>query len=373
MFIYSNFDSGNIIVNKIEGNRAFLNIRKDTNSDHSQWFHFRVNGKIGEKLAFTIENAGEQSYPKGFENYSVRFSFDREEWFALPTKFNGKTLQFQIEMEASSVYFAYFAPYSYEQHLDLIAFAQEHPLCTYESLGLTKQKRTIDLLTIGHEEEAEKKIWIIARQHPGESMAEWFIEGLLERLLDSDDAVSTELLNKAAFYIVPNMNPDGSVLGNLRTNSLGINLNREWDKSTPEKSPEVFYVYQKMKQTGLDLNLDIHGDEALPYNFISAAEGIPSYDKAKETLENAFIDKWIEINPDFQKQFGYEKDAAGEANLSMCTNQLSEYFGKIALTLEMPFKDNANLPDEMHAWSPERSKNLGASVLNVIWSLFDKF
>ena len=32
--------------------------------------------------------------------------------------------------------------------------------------------------------EAEKKIWVIARQHPGETMAEWFVEGMMDALLD---------------------------------------------------------------------------------------------------------------------------------------------------------------------------------------------
>jgi len=36
------------------------------------------------------------------------------------------------------------------------------------------------------------------------------------------------------------MNPDGSVRGYLRTNANGVNLNREWDKTNPEQSPEVF-------------------------------------------------------------------------------------------------------------------------------------
>ena len=32
------------------------------------------------------------------------------------------------------------------------------------------------------------------------------------------------LLERAVFYVVPNMNPDGSALGNLRTNAAGANL-----------------------------------------------------------------------------------------------------------------------------------------------------
>ncbi len=59
-------------------------------------------------------------------------------------------------------------------------------------------------------------------------MAEWFVEGLLDALLDRADPHARPLLSQAVFYIVPNMNPDGAARGNLRTNAAGANLNREW-------------------------------------------------------------------------------------------------------------------------------------------------
>lgn len=122
-------------------------------------------------------------------------------------------------------------------------------------------------------------------------MAEWFMEGFLQRLLDRHDPVSRKALQQAVFYIVrsplflgsphrdllrlhghwawqvgsledmqdlpsfsielmymqvPNMNPDGTWRGHLRTNAAGANLNREWDNPTLERSPEVYYVRNHM-------------------------------------------------------------------------------------------------------------------------------
>ena len=73
------------------------------------------------------------------------------------------------------------------------------------------------------------------------------------RLLDADDPVARVLLAQCIFHVVPNMNPDGAVRGNLRTNGAGANLNREWQSPSMEKSPEVFLVRQAMPQTGVDL------------------------------------------------------------------------------------------------------------------------
>lgn len=68
-------------------------------------------------------------------------------------------------------------------------------------------------------------------------MAEWFCGGFSGALLlDSDDPVSRVLLGKCIFHVVPNMNPDGAVRGNLRTNAAGANLNREWQAPSLDKS-----------------------------------------------------------------------------------------------------------------------------------------
>ena len=65
------------------------------------------------------------------------------------------------------------------------------------------------------------------------------MQGLLNRLLDKHDALSKKLLRDAVFYVVPNMNPDGTWRGHMRTNAAGANLNLEWAHPTAEQSPEV--------------------------------------------------------------------------------------------------------------------------------------
>ena len=75
------------------------------------------------------------------------------------------------------------------------------------------------------------------------------------------------------------MNPDGSRRGHLRTNAAGVNLNREWHAPSAEKSPEVLCVRNAMDETGVDFAMDVHGDEAIPANFLAGFEGIPSLDR----------------------------------------------------------------------------------------------
>ncbi len=372
MKINSNFDSGNIEVVSIdEKGDIKLNIRKDTNSDFFQWFHFRLTGALDIQCKISILNAGESSYSRGWENYHVCASYDKVEWFRVPTEYEDGVLKIDYLPANNSVYFAYFAPFSYENHQNLIHNAQLSDLAKVEVIGETVEGRDIDLLVIG-DEGIGNNIWIIARQHPGESMAEWFVQGTIDRLLDESDPVAKKILENACFYIIPNMNVDGSIAGNLRSNAAGANLNREWESPSLAKSPEVFHCLKKMDQIGVDLLLDVHGDETIPYNFVAASEGIPNYTERLKILETNFKNDWMKICPDFQDEYNYGADEPGTANLTVCSNAIAQRFDCLSFTLEMPFKDNDDLPDPIYGWSAERSILLGESVLNPILSCLEK-
>lgn len=373
MHVTSTFDSGNIeVVSSDLETDIQLKIQIDHASEHFQWFHYRMCGVRGKALTMRVLNAGEASYPKGWENYRAVASYDRQRWFRVPTSFDGKVLKIEHTPTSDAVFYAYFAPYSLERHADLIATSLRSPLVRHELLGQTLDGRDLDLLKIGEPGKHKKTCWIIARQHPGESMAEWLMEGLLARLLDDEDPVARGLLRRAVFYVVPNMNPDGSYRGHLRTNAAGANLNREWLEPTMERSPEVYLVRQRMRATGVDFCLDVHGDEGLPYNFIAGPEGVTSVRPETTALQRTYESTLMAVNPDFQMTHGYPAAAPGEANMTMATNYIADAFDCLAMTLEQPFKDTADTPHEELGWSPERCRKLGCSNLDALARVIDR-
>ncbi|WP_423813923.1 M14 family metallopeptidase [Psychrobacter sp. 219-2-C] len=373
MHISANFDAGNIeVINAEDQTNIQLAIRPDVGGEFFQWFNFRLSGEVGEQYVLNIMNAGKASYLAGWEDYQAVASYDREYWFRLPSSYKEGKLTITAELACESIQIAYFAPYSYERHQDLLAAVQVHPLACLEHLGETLDKRDLTLVKVGNGDSKKRSIWITARQHPGETMAEWLVEGLLNSLLDEDNATAKLLLEKANFYIVPNMNPDGSVRGHLRTNAVGTNLNREWANPSLEKSPEVFHVINKMEETGVDLFYDVHGDEALPYVFLAGSQGTPSYNDRLAHLRDKFSEVLKLASADFQSEFGYDIDAPGTANMTIATHWVAERFDCLANTLEMPFKENANLPFEDTGWSPERSIKLGEASLVAMLAVVDE-
>jgi murein tripeptide amidase MpaA len=367
--INSGFDSGNIRVIGIEGDRVDLEIVTDHLSDFYQWFHFRVAGAKGRTLTFRITNAGGAAYAFGWPGYKARWSTDREAWRTAESSYADGVLTFTKTFDTDLAWFAYFAPYSMERHHDLVSSMALMPGVRHRELGKTLDGQPMDLLTLGT---GPKTVWLYARQHPGETMAEWWMEGALEFLTDPTNQTALGLREKAVFHIVPNMNPDGSRRGHLRTNAAGVNLNREWHAPTMEKSPEVFLVRAAMDETGCDFAMDIHGDEAIPANFLAGYEGIASWTDEHGEKFYEYARRLAKATPDFQIDLGYEKSAPGQANLSMSTNQLAERFGAVSMTLEMPFKDHEANADAEFAWSPARCKTLAHSCLETLAGFIDE-
>lgn len=366
--ISSAFDAGNIeVISLDDPENIRLEIKKDNQSDFYQWFYFRLSGARGISCRLRIMNAGGAAYTNGWKDYRAVASTDRENWVRVDTNYTSEELDIHIVPEEDAVWIAYFAPYSMERHADLIASVQSSDRVHLGVLGQTLDGQDIDLLHITSGGDEKKKIcWVTARQHPGETMAQWCAEGLIGRLLDEADPVSRELLKHTDFYIVPNMNPDGSRRGHLRTNACGANLNREWENPTMERSPEVYLVREKMHQTGVDFALDMHGDEALPYNFIAGAEGTPNWSNARAVQLADYQQALVKASPDFQTKHGYPASPPGTANMAMATNWIAQEFNCLSMTLEMPFKDTVDTPDDAFGWSPERSAHLGRTCLDAL-------
>ena len=220
--ITSTFDSGNIEVKAIEtakdGATVFrLAIAPDAytsgtdNRTHRQWFHFRASNVKGRRCVFRIENIDETSFRDGFINYTVCSSYDKDYWwrcrattyktpedeargFAPLAKFNsdardfapapappagvdpvatsdaGSVLEWTLTPEHGSVWFAYWTPYSFERHMSVVAELARAPACVaHRVIGRSLDGRPLDMLVFG---DGPAQLYLAARQHPGESMAE---------------------------------------------------------------------------------------------------------------------------------------------------------------------------------------------------------
>lgn len=111
---------------------------------------------------------------------------------------------------------------------------------------------------------------VIARQHPGETVGSWMMEGMLNRL---DHSVSGNVL----WVVIPMMNSDGVTLGNNRTGVQGTDYNRGWNwDELPRKEkvyPEIVAFAELIKSLRRKYSgkprmfLDLHGHSSQPNVF----------------------------------------------------------------------------------------------------------
>ncbi|MEQ8348081.1 MAG: M14-type cytosolic carboxypeptidase [Sneathiellaceae bacterium] len=370
--VSDSFDGGNILVD--DASRADdirLRIRADNASGHLQWFYFRLSGAAGQECRLHLVNASEAAFARGYDGYQACASYDREDWFRVPTAYDGSRLTISHRPERNAVWYAYFAPYSLERHARLLARAQMMPDTILLPLGRTCDGRDLDALRIGTPAPGKTQIWAIARQHPGETMAEWWMEGFLDRLARTDDPAVARLRRQAVIHAVPNMNPDGSFRGNIRTNAAGMDLNRAWLKPDPETTPEVHAVRQAMFASGVDICLDVHGDEALPYAFIAGYEGLAHPLPGQLERLAAFRQRLAAGSALFQTEHGYPAAPPGRANLNICTSYLAHTFGCLSMTLEQPFKDNKAAPDPRTGYDPAACRRLAGDCIEALADSLD--
>jgi murein tripeptide amidase MpaA len=64
--------------------------------------------------------------------------------------------------------------------------------------------------------------------------------------------------------------------------------------------------------------------------------------------------------------YGYAASKYNEELLTLASKYIGHTYKCLSLTLEMPFKDNANLPDPHVGWNGARSAALGAAMLQPI-------
>ena len=58
-------------------------------------------------------------------------------------------------------------------------------------------------------------------------------------------------------------------------------------------------MLREMDAQGVDMLLDVHGDEELPFCFISGLDGIPAWGPRLEQLQHQFCEAFMAHSPDF--------------------------------------------------------------------------
>ena len=310
-----------------------------------------------------IEGLASSSYPTGWIDYRVCMRAGAEPdaaWRRIPTTLEDGALAFHAPGALGRLRFAYYPTFDRAAEDRVVALAIAAG-ASVESLGTSVLGEPIRMLTFAPTA-PRSRLWFMARQHPGESQGGYCIQAIVRALCDGLRASWSE--GGIAAHVVLDINPDGVRLGNLRTNARGANLNRCWDREY-EEAPETAVVRASMQSIGVDLLIDFHGDEVLPYIFSVGADGSPAWTPRLQALRRAFDAALLERSVDFQTERGYPVDRPDHASPRKCIPWIAQQFDALALTVELPFKEIAGRQRVEGADATAPARAFGRAVLDA--------
>jgi len=173
-------------------------------------------------------------------------------------------IKMDLHMKGPSLYLARLEPYTISDLDQLLADIGDHSLVNVSSIGRTVEGRDLELIRVG-KPDTPHRVFLRLRAHPWEPGGNWVAEGLIRRLLREDELAS-QCADSYAVYILPMANKDGVARGRTRFNSLGLDLNRKWDRpADPALAPENAAVEKWIESTlasgrRIDLAIDFHND-----------------------------------------------------------------------------------------------------------------
>ncbi|ERE67390.1 cytosolic carboxypeptidase-like protein 5 [Cricetulus griseus] len=263
------------------------------------WFYFSVRGGTpGKLIKINIMNMNKQSklYSQGMAPF-VRTLPSRPRWerirdrptFEASSSLGRKTMtetQFVlsfvhrfVEGRGATTFFAFCYPFSYSDCQDLLnqldqRFPENHSTHSSaldsiyyhrELLCYSLDGLRVDLLTVtschGLREDREPRLeqlfpdlstprpfrftgkrifFLSSRVHPGETPSSFVFNGFLDFILRPDDPRAQTLRRLFVFKLIPMLNPDGVVRGHYRTDSRGVNLNRQYLKPDAILHPAIY-------------------------------------------------------------------------------------------------------------------------------------
>ncbi|CAK9050470.1 Cytosolic carboxypeptidase 4 (ATP/GTP-binding protein-like 1) [Durusdinium trenchii] len=282
-----------------------LLVDSDTQSaqGHTQWFYFAIrNGQFCGTVHFRILNLRKKKslYQQGLQP----FVFSRKKHRTWESNccqgvYYGKKekglrdlsgseargdvmLQwsYRVDRKEDEIYFAAYPPYSYSMMSSFISSLEQDAVarCHFRRRELCRSigQLPVPLLVVSeglNEKEGEQlpkyAVVITARQHPGEVVGSWAVQGLLRFLLGPTPAAKC-LREEFVFHVIPMVNVDGVVHGNSRCTLAGVDPNRVWHDPNPILHPVVFALKNHMRSLsqglssvkGIEMFLDLHGHSA---------------------------------------------------------------------------------------------------------------
>lgn len=249
MIIDNNYDGASIdILKKDDINNYVVLSPKKEKDKYSNYFNFKVSNTRKIEGKIHIKNLNKLMYKNQIPNIYFKKNNEYEliDDERITVKENGITIKI-YKNETIEIT-------SYPRYVlnDLNNFISK-----IDSKNIHFTNEIIPLIVAGRQN--DNTIVITARQHPGETLSSYFIEGIIESIIDNP-----KIIKDNKIIIFPIVNTKGVKNGNHRYID-GIDYNRSWNTN---KIKEIDYIKKIIDENNIKLFIDVHCDEITKQDYI---------------------------------------------------------------------------------------------------------
>jgi hypothetical protein len=351
--IDTHIPSGNIIYDYID-NEGVIHAKLNMEfALFTHWFLFKIiNDEVNRPiLSVSIDNAGQSLYAIGWKDYAPFESIDGKNWQRISQGyFDGNSFKFNINIQNKELYLSWYLPYTIERYNEWIKQISKSKALTVQS------NNGVDYIVAGDKQ--KPAIVIVARQHSGESMTSYIVEGFVNAILSKKELLDNFFKNYS-LIIFPLLNKSGVEKGYHRVNGNGIDLNRSWNSN---KIEEIKTVKEQLSTfVKIYTIIDIHGDEVSKFNYIYC--DVNSKNKSQKDFLNIFCNTSPKITALPKQKFikRFIKQLIRKGKFLTNTGETLSDFGKKkyktnTYTLEVSAKNS----------SENDCLNIGRNILSAI-------
>jgi Cytosolic carboxypeptidase N-terminal domain/Zinc carboxypeptidase len=264
--VHADFEGGNVAgVEFVAPDHVRVQARTD-GSPRPLWFHFCIEEATTPAVRVDLINADECLGPRlGWRFARPVFSSDGVHWQrVVRTNYVKETEQhgyfdFTVPIVSRHTYVAYCYPCYTTDLLPCLNACAARPDGDVRRLCLSAEGRPVPLVRLGNLAEPRCGVWVIARQHAGESPASFVAEGLLAWAA-GDDPQAAALRAEAALHVVPLVDVDGVFHGRCGKDREPVDFNRDWCETPTHPQIEALIAQTAAWAAGhpYDLLIDLH-------------------------------------------------------------------------------------------------------------------
>lgn len=234
------------------------------------WFYVRIDSDTVIQPWLVVEK-DQGTHQKNWDVVRPVFSTDGRDWVRATevrherslwrrARRRQATFRFRAPMASKTLWVAYSYPYTPTMLSSYLKSLEGDARVIRSTLGVSARGRQIPRLSIGSLSDPgnslRPRIWVVAREHSGETPSSYVLEGLVDALLEAK--AGERLLARYRLEIVPMINMDGAAEGRYYRTPDGTDLAQDWRSF---RSPEMRALHDAMRsdleagQVALLLNL----------------------------------------------------------------------------------------------------------------------